>query len=112
MPQVEAIAAATAESYVLGDPLDPATTMGPLVSSNQRDTVRGFIASGVDEDARLVTGDMEPPDKLDRGFFVKPTVFSNVSRTMVIAQQEIFGPVLAIQPYDPVDEGGRVGAAA
>jgi aldehyde dehydrogenase (NAD+) len=108
MPQVEAIAAATAESYVLGDPLDPATTMGPLVSSNQRDTVRGFIASGVDEDARLVTGDMEPPDKLDRGFFVKPTVFSNVSPSMVIAQQEIFGPVLAIQPYDTVDEAVRI----
>jgi aldehyde dehydrogenase (NAD+) len=108
MPQVEAIAAATAESYVLGDPLDPATTMGPLVSSNQRDTVRGFIASGVDEGARLVTGDMEPPDRLDRGFFVKPTVFSNVSPSMVIAQQEIFGPVLAIQPYDTVDEAVRI----
>lgn len=108
MPQAEAIAAATAEGYVLGDPLNPATTMGPLVSSNQRDTVRGLIASGVDEGARLVTGDMEPPDKLDRGFFVKPTVFSNVSRTMVIAQQEIFGPVLAIQPYDTVDEAVRI----
>jgi len=108
MTQVEAIAAATAEEYVLGDPLDPATTMGPLVSANQRDTVRGFIASGVDEGARLVTGDMEPPDRLDRGFFVKPTVFSNVSPSMVIAQQEIFGPVLAIQPYDTVDEAVRI----
>jgi acyl-CoA reductase-like NAD-dependent aldehyde dehydrogenase len=106
--QVEAIAAETAEGYVLGDPLDPATTMGPLVSKEQRDTVRGYIASGIDQGATLVTGDMEPPRGLDTGYFVKPTVFSNVDPDHVIAHAEIFGPVLAIQPYDTVDEAVRL----
>ena len=106
--RVEAIAAETAEGYVLGDPLDPATTMGPLVSSLQRDTVRGFIATGVDEGATLVTGDMEPPSGLDKGYFVKPTVFSNVGPDLVIAREEIFGPVLAIQPYDTIDDAVRL----
>ena len=108
LPRVEAIAADVAEGYVLGDPLDPATTMGPLVSSNQRNAVRGFIASGVDQGATLVTGDMEPPRGLRRGYFVKPTVFSNVGPDMVIAHAEIFGPVLAIQPYDTIDEAVRL----
>ncbi len=106
--RVEAIAAETAEGYVLGDPLDPVTTMGPLVSSLQRDTVRGFIATGVDEGATLVTGDMEPPSGLDKGYFVKPTVFSNVGPDLVIAREEIFGPVLAIQPYDTIDDAVRL----
>ena len=105
---VEEIAVATAEGYVLGDPLDPATTMGPLVSADQRDLVRGFIGSGLQEGAKLVTGGVEPPSKLKRGYFVKPTVFSNVGPDLVIARSEIFGPVLAIQPYDTVDEGVRL----
>ncbi len=106
--RVEAIAAETAEGYVLGDPLDAATTMGPLVSSLQRDTVRGFIATGVDEGAKLVTGDLEPPSGLDKGYFVKPTVFSNVGPDLVIAREEIFGPVLAIQPYDTIEDAVRL----
>jgi acyl-CoA reductase-like NAD-dependent aldehyde dehydrogenase len=108
MRRAEAVAAETAEGYVLGDPLDPSTTMGPLVSSEQRDIVRGFIATGIDEGARLVTGDMEPPSRLDKGYFVKPTVFSNVGPDLVIARGEIFGPVLAIQPYDTVDDAVRL----
>ena len=108
LPRVEAIAAATAEGYVLGDPLDPSTTMGPLVSSEQRDIVRGFIATGFDEGARLVTGDLEPPSRLAKGYFVKPTVFSNVGPDMVIARGEIFGPVLAIQPYDTIEHAVRL----
>jgi acyl-CoA reductase-like NAD-dependent aldehyde dehydrogenase len=108
LPAVESIAAATAESYVLGDPLQPSTTMGPLVSSHQRDVVRGFIASGIDQGATLITGDMEPPSGLDTGYFVKPTVFSNVDPGHVIAHAEIFGPVLAIQPYDTIDEAVRL----
>lgn len=105
---VEAIAAETADGYVLGDPLDRSTTMGPLVSAQQRDVVRGFIATGVDEGATLVTGDMAPPRGLDRGYFVKPTVFSDVGPDMMIAHGEIFGPVLAIQPYDSIDEAVRL----
>jgi acyl-CoA reductase-like NAD-dependent aldehyde dehydrogenase len=82
--------------------------MGPLVSSEQRDIVRGFIATGFDEGARLVTGDMEPPSGLAKGYFVKPTVFSNVGPDMVIARGEIFGPVLAIQPYDTIEDAVRL----
>jgi acyl-CoA reductase-like NAD-dependent aldehyde dehydrogenase len=108
LPAVESIAAATAQSYVLGDPLQPSTTMGPLVSTHQRDVVRGFIASGIDQGAKLITGDMEPPSGLDTGYFVKPTVFSNVDPGHVIAHAEIFGPVLAIQPYDTIDEAVRL----
>src|SRR4029077_7060027 len=108
LPRVESVAAATAEGDVLCDPLDRVTTMGPLVSSDQRDIVRGFIATGIDEGARLVTGDMEPPSSLDKGYFVKPTVFSNVGPEMVIARGEIFGPVLTIQPYDTVDDAVRL----
>jgi aldehyde dehydrogenase (NAD+) len=104
LTRVEAIAAEAAEGYVLGDPLDPATTMGPLVSPQQRDAVRGFIAIGVDQGARLVTGGVDSPRGLNKGYFVRPTVFSNVGPDMVIARQEIFGPVLAIQPYDTIDE--------
>jgi len=106
--RAEAIAAETAEGYVLGDPLDPATTMGPLVSPQQRDAVRGFIAIGVDQGARLVTGGVDPPRGLNKGYFVRPTVFSNVGPEMAIARQEIFGPVLAIQPYDTIDEAVRL----
>ena len=108
LPQVESIAAATAEGYVLGDPLDASTTMGPLVSAQQRDAVRGFIATGIDQGAKLVTGSMEPPRGLNKGYFVRPTVFSNVGPDMVIARSEIFGPVLAIQPYDTIDEAVRL----
>ncbi|HKV30610.1 MAG TPA: aldehyde dehydrogenase family protein [Candidatus Dormibacteraeota bacterium] len=106
--RVEEVAVATAERYILGDPLDAATTMGPLVSANQRDSVVGYIGIGIQEGANLLTGGIEPPSKLERGYFVQPTVFSNVGPDFVIARSEIFGPVLAIQPYDTVDEGVRL----
>jgi len=110
--QAETIAARTAEGYVLGDPLDPSTTMGPLVSAEQREVVRGFIARGQDQGARLLTGGAERPAGLNRGYFVKPTVFSDVSRDNVIVQDEIFGPVLAMQPYDSVDEAVELANAS
>jgi len=78
------------------------------VSAQQRDAVRGFIATGIDQGAKLVTGSMEPPRGLNKGYFVRPTVFSNVGPDMVIARSEIFGPVLAIQPYDTIDEAVRL----
>src|SRR5439155_5343387 len=80
------------------------TQLGPLISSVQRDRVRGYIEQGIEEGAKLVTGGVEAPEGLPTGYFVKPTVFSNVTRDMTIAQEEIFGPVLSIMPYDTEDD--------
>jgi len=98
---VEALADAFSKVRV-GDPFDPATEMGPLVSSRQRDRVEGYIAKGVAEGAVLVTGGGRPKD-LDRGYYVEPTVFANVDNSSVLAQEEIFGPVLTVIPADDED---------
>ena len=98
------LAAAAAEAVRVGPALDPVSQLGPLVSGVQRDRVRGYITAGIDAGARLATGGVAPPDGLDVGFFVRPTVFADVTPDMVIAQEEIFGPVLSILPYDTVDE--------
>ena len=97
--QVVAGLAQVAQSFTVGDPLDPATTMGPLVTSNQRDKVESYIAKGKAEGARLVTGGGRPQG-LDRGWFVEPTVFADVNNTMTVAREEIFGPVVCVIPYD------------
>ncbi|MDX2815647.1 aldehyde dehydrogenase [Streptomyces sp. NPDC006207] len=94
---------AMAGGAVLGDALDRTTQIGPLVSAGQRDRVEGYIARGLREGARLTTGGGRPAD-LDRGWFVQPTVFADVDNASVIAQEEIFGPVLSITPYDGEDE--------
>jgi acyl-CoA reductase-like NAD-dependent aldehyde dehydrogenase len=104
LPAVEEIAADAARGYRLGDPLDDATTMGPLISADQRDRVLTFIGKGVQEGAKLLTGGPEPPTVPAQGFFVWPTVFSEVDRGMLIAREEIFGPVLCIMPYRDEDE--------
>ena len=104
LAEVEELAAATAESWSPGDPFDGSTRLGPLVSAVQRDRVRGYIDKGIGEGATLLTGGADAPEGLDHGFFVKPTVFSSVTRDMTIAREEIFGPVLAIIPYDSEDE--------
>jgi len=106
--EVEAIAAKAAETYTTGDPFDSGTRLGPLVSAVQRERVRNYINKGVEEGARLVTGGAEAPEGLDRGYFVRPTVFSDVRTDMTIAQEEIFGPVLAIIPYDTEDEAVEI----
>lgn len=93
------LAKAAAEGFSPGDPLDPETKLGPLVSRNQRDQVLDFIKKGIDGGARLVTGGLAAPDGLGRGYFVRPTVFADVDPDSVIAQEEIFGPVLSIIPY-------------
>jgi aldehyde dehydrogenase (NAD+) len=93
------VAAATAGAYVLGDPFDPATTLGPVTTAGQFDRVRGYIRSGIDEGAALVTGGLEFPDGLSRGYFVRPTVFTGDNTTRV-AREEIFGPVVVIIPFD------------
>jgi acyl-CoA reductase-like NAD-dependent aldehyde dehydrogenase len=89
---------------VVGDPFDDATQLGPLISAVQRERVRHYIERGVAEGARIVTGGAHAPDGLATGYFVQPTVFSDVARDMTIAQDEIFGPVLSILPYDSDDD--------
>jgi aldehyde dehydrogenase (NAD+) len=104
----EQIAKQAAESFTPGDPFDSSTRLGPLVSAEQQQTVREFIEKGLEEGAKLVTGGTELPEGLERGYFVKPTVFSNVSNDMAIAQEEIFGPVLAIIPYEDEEDAVRI----
>ena len=98
------IAARTAASQKVGDPSDEATTMGPVVSAAQFDKVQTLIQKGIDEGATLVCGGVGKPDDLDTGYFVKPTVFSDVNNQMTIAREEIFGPVLSIIPYESDEE--------
>ena len=108
LAEVEALAVQAAEGFTPGDPFEKTTRLGPLVSAVQRDRVRGYIEKGVEEGATLLTGGAEPPEGLDKGFFVRPTVFSNVTRDMTIAREEIFGPVLSILPYDTEDEAVEI----
>lgn len=91
-----------------GDPHDPATLCGPVISDRQRSRIRGYIEKGVAEGARLVVGGTEPPDGLDTGFFVRPTLFADVDNSMTIAQEEIFGPVLSVIGYDDEDDAVRI----
>ena len=108
LEEAERIAGAVADSYTVGDPFDEGSRLGPLVSDTQRERVRGYIRKGVEEGARLVTGGEEPPEGIERGYFVRPTVFSDVRSDMTIAQEEIFGPVLAIIPYDDEEDAVRI----
>jgi aldehyde dehydrogenase (NAD+) len=104
LAEAEAIAKAKAEDYRVGDPLSEESNLGPLISDVQRERVRGYIRKGVEEGAKLVTGGDQPPEGLERGYFVRPTVFSDVRPDMTIAREEIFGPVLSIMPYDSEEE--------
>jgi aldehyde dehydrogenase (NAD+) len=97
------LAASSAAGYRLGDPFDEATRLGPLVSAAQRERVRGFIARGVAEGARVVAGGLDATVP-DRGYFVAPTVLAEVHPESTVAQEEIFGPVLAVIPFDDDDE--------
>jgi len=108
LAEAEAIAAATASRFTPGDPFDENTRLGPLISAAQRERVRGYIRKGIEEGAKLVTGGPEPPDGLEKGYFVRPTVFSEVRNDMTIAQEEIFGPVLAIIPYEDEEDAIRI----
>jgi acyl-CoA reductase-like NAD-dependent aldehyde dehydrogenase len=92
-----------AKAFVVGDPADPATQLGPLVAERQRDRVEGYIEKGKSEGARLVL-DGTRPAGLDKGWYVAPTVFADVDNKMTIAQEEIFGPVLSLLPYDTEEE--------
>jgi acyl-CoA reductase-like NAD-dependent aldehyde dehydrogenase len=108
LDEIERLAAATVAAMVVGDPKSEATTHGPIANRAQFERVRRMIEVGIDEGARLVTGGSGKPDGLDVGFYVKPTIFSDVRTDMRIAQEEIFGPVLAVIPYDDVEEAVRI----
>ena len=108
MAAVEAIAKRIAETVVVGDPASEKTTVGPVVSKLQFDRVEGFIEKGIAEGAHLVTGGAGRPDGLAKGYFVKPTIFSNVRNDMTIAREEIFGPVLCILPYQNEEEAVQI----
>ena len=102
------IAKATAEKFQPGDPKADGTRLGPLISATQLERVRSYIQKGIDEGATLVTGGAEAPEGLSTGYFVRPTVFANVNNAMTIAQEEIFGPVLSIIPYEDEDDAVRI----
>jgi aldehyde dehydrogenase (NAD+) len=104
LAEVEAIARRVAAGVVVGDPALARTTIGPVVSKLQFERVEGYIEKGIEEGAKLVTGGAGRPEGLDKGYFVKPTIFSNVNNQMTIAREEIFGPVLCILPYATEEE--------
>jgi aldehyde dehydrogenase (NAD+) len=106
--EVVELAATTAAGYVVGDPTDPATRLGPLANSAQRDRVRGYVESGVNGGARLVAGGDGARRLPDRGYYVAPTVFADVAADATIAQEEIFGPVLSIIRCADEDEAVRI----
>jgi len=106
--EVTEIAVAIAKGYVVGDPLDPDTTIGPIVSAAQRTSILEYIQTGLREGAKLAIGGVERPKHLRRGFYVQPTIFTNVDNAMKIAQEEIFGPVLSIIPHDGDDDAVRI----
>ncbi len=108
LAEVEEKAAAAAAGFPPGDAFEPGVMLGPLISATQRDRVRGYIQKGIDEGAKLVVGGTGAPEGHDKGYFVQPTVFSEVTKDMTIAQEEIFGPVLSILPYDTEDEAVEI----
>lgn len=102
LAQAEVLAKAAAEAYVPGDPTADATKLGPMVTAAQRDKILNYVRTGLEEGATLVAGSSEAP--AGPGFFVAPTVLSDVSPTATVAQEEIFGPVLSIIPFDTEEE--------
>ncbi|PKZ64134.1 aldehyde dehydrogenase family protein [Gordonia terrae] len=108
MAEAAEIAKRRAESYILGSAEDEGANLGPMVSASQRDKVIAMISTGIEEGAKLVTGGTDSPREHDKGYFVKPTVFSEVDPDMTIAREEIFGPVLSIIGYDSEDEAVQI----
>ena len=99
LQEAEELAMRKAQSYVLGDPYDAKTTLGPVATAAARDRVRGYIRSGQEQGVRMLCGGAEQPDGITRGYYVKPTIFSG-DNTSRIAREEIFGPVVVIMPFD------------
>ena len=108
MDEAAAIAASVAEATVVGDPRGEGTEVGPVVSETQWNKIQGLIQKGIDEGATVAAGGVGRPEGLDKGYYVKPTVFSDVSNDMTVAHEEIFGPVLSILPYADEDDAIRI----
>ena len=108
LDEVEELAAAAAQAMIVGNPSDDATDLGPVANRNQFVKVQDMISVGIAEGAKLICGGLGKPEGLSAGYFVKPTVFSEVRPDMRIAQEEIFGPVLCIIPYGDEDEAIRI----
>jgi aldehyde dehydrogenase (NAD+) len=108
MAEAIAVAKATAETVTVGDPNGNAQ-LGPVVNKTQFDKIQKLIQAGIDEGATLVIGGTGRPEGLDKGYFVKPTVFANVNNDMTIAKEEIFGPVLSILGYESLDQAIAIG---
>jgi aldehyde dehydrogenase (NAD+) len=96
------------QAFAVGNPADPTTAVGPMVSLRQYERVQSYIRKGIEEGAELLAGGEDRPAGLTAGFFVKPTVFVNVTNNMTIAQEEIFGPVLSVIAYDSEEEAIRI----
>ncbi|MCA1335598.1 aldehyde dehydrogenase family protein [Pseudooceanicola marinus] len=106
--EIEARLLAEVAKVRIGDPTDRTTTMGPVANAAQWDRVQGFIARGIEEGARLLCGGPGLPEGVNRGFYVRPTIFADVTNDMTIARQEIFGPVLSVLTYDSLDEAVQI----
>src|SRR5437667_8192693 len=108
MSEAAEVAKLVADATKVGDPFVEGTNLGPLASKTQFDKVQRMIDKGIEEGAKLIAGGLGRPDGVNKGYFVKPTVFSDVGNDMTIAREEIFGPVLCIIPYDDEDEAVRI----
>ncbi|MCX6536897.1 MAG: aldehyde dehydrogenase family protein [Actinobacteria bacterium] len=108
LAEAETLACAAATAMIVGDPFEKTTALGPLASAAQRDRVNGYIQKGIDEGAKVVVGGVGVPEGCTTGYYVKPTVFSNVTNSMTIARDEIFGPVLSIIAYDNEEEAIQI----
>ena len=104
LSEVEDLAVASAAGFMPDDPVTGTSLLGPLVSAAQQERVRNYIRKGQEEGARLIFGGVEMPEGKTAGYYVQPTIFSDVTNSMTIAQEEIFGPVLSIIPYDTEEE--------
>jgi betaine-aldehyde dehydrogenase len=102
------IAVELARTFTVGDPFGDKAKLGPLTSAAQRDRVRGYIKKGIEEGAVLLCGGPDAPEGMDKGYYVRPTIFGRVDPKSTIAQEEIFGPVLAIIPYQSEDDAVRI----
>jgi betaine-aldehyde dehydrogenase len=108
MDEVKRMAAEVVGGLKVGNPFDEQNQIGPVISAVQRHRVRDYIRKGLEEGAELVVGGPDAPAGLERGFFIRPTVFANVTPRMTIAREEIFGPVLCILAYEDEDDAVRI----
>jgi aldehyde dehydrogenase (NAD+) len=108
LEEVKAAISDAMRSITVGDPADPGITVGPMVSDKQYDRVEGYIRKGIEEGAEVLVGGVGRPKGLEKGFYVKPTIFVNVTNDMTIAREEIFGPVLSVIAYDSDDDAIRI----